>query len=118
MIEHYLKTYDATQKKQVNFMLFPRQKDLCETLGNANNVVTTKPRQAGITTTAGGFTACEMALADPASPQTVLIIGNTRELAKQMLTKIRDFVMQFPAWIWGDEMIELCGDPMKLPTKN
>lgn len=33
MIRHFLKTYDATQKKEVPFELFPRQKDLCVTLG-------------------------------------------------------------------------------------
>ena len=54
MIQNFLKTYDATQSKEVPFNLFPRQKDLCATLGNkdGNSVVTTKPRQAGITTTA------------------------------------------------------------------
>ena len=118
MITHFLKTYDATQKKNVAFKLFPRQQDLCRTLGNANNVVTTKPRQAGITTTTGGFISCEMALADPKSPQTALVIGNTIDLAQQMVTKIRDFLLQFPAWIWGDDMIELVGNPLGLPTKK
>ena len=28
MIEHFLKTYDATQKKEVQYMLFPRQKGI------------------------------------------------------------------------------------------
>lgn len=105
MIQNYLKTYDATQKKQVPFKLFPRQQDLCNLFGNAANVVTTKPRQAGITTTAGAFIACEMCLADPESPQTVLVIGNTLDLAQQMLSKIRDFLFQFPAWMWGDDYI-------------
>ena len=118
MIEHFLKTYDATQKKEVPFMLFPRQKDLCRTLGNANNVVTTKARQMGITTTAGAFIACEMALADPESPQTVLVIGNTIDLAQQMLTKIRDFLMQFPCWIWGDEYIKPDCEMDTVPTKK
>lgn len=118
MIEHYLKTYDATQKKEVQFELFPRQKDLCVTLGNAHNVVTTKPRQAGITTTAGAFIACEMALADPESPQTVLVIGNTIDLAQQMLTKIRDFLMQFPCWVWGDEYIKPDTEMDSVPTKK
>lgn len=118
MITHYLSTFDATQKSNVPFHLFPRQQDLCKTLGNANNVVTTKPRQAGITTTTGAFISCEMTLADPKSPQTVLVIGNTIDLAQQMVTKIRDFLYQFPAWMWGDEMIALTGDPMKCPTRK
>ena len=107
MIQSYLKTYDATQRKMVQFNLFPRQQDLCTTMGNANNVVTTKPRQAGITTTAGAFISCEMCLADPESPQVVLVIGNTLDLAQQMVTKIREFLLQFPRWMWGDEYIKV-----------
>lgn len=106
MIQNYLKTFDATQRKMVQFNLFPRQQDLCSVMGNANNVVTTKPRQAGITTTAGAFISCEMCLADPESPQTVLVIGNTLDLAQQMVTKIREFLLQFPRWMWGDEYIK------------
>ena len=106
MIQNYLKTYDATQRKMVQFQLFPRQQDLCTAMGNANNVVTTKPRQAGITTTAGAFISCEMCLADPESPQTALVIGNTLDLAQQMVTKIREFLLQFPRWMWGDEFIK------------
>lgn len=117
MIQNYLKTFDNTQKKDVPFKLFPRQQDLCQMLGNANNVVTTKPRQAGITTTSGAFIACEMVLADRESPQTVLAIGNTLDLAQQMLFKIRDFLLQFPLWMWGDEYLDLGYDPM-LPPQN
>lgn len=106
MIQNYLKTYDATQRKMVQFNLFPRQQDLCTAMGNANNVVTTKPRQAGITTTAGAFISCEMCLADPESPQTALVIGNTLDLAQQMVIKIREFLLQFPRWMWGDEYIK------------
>ena len=58
MIQNYLKTYDATQRKEVPFKLFPRQQDLCCALGDASNVVTTKPRQAGITTTSAAYIAC------------------------------------------------------------
>ena len=117
MIQNYLKTYDATQRKEVPFQLFPRQQDLCVTLGNANNVVTTKPRQAGITTTTGAFIACEMCLADKESPLTMLCIGNTLDLAQQMLTKVRDFVLQFPLWMWGDEYMDIGENPLE-PPKN
>lgn len=120
MIEHYLKTYDATQRKEVPYNLFPRQKILCQTMGNANNVVLTKPRQAGCTTTAGGFISCEIVLADKESPQTVLVIGNTLDLAQQMLFKIRDFLLQFPLWMWGDveEYVNLGYDITKAPTNK
>lgn len=118
MIEHYLKTYDASQKKEVQYMLFPKQKDLCEALGTGNNVVTTKPRQAGITTTTGAFISCEIVLADTESPLTILVIGNTLDLAQQMVTKIRNFLMQFPAWMWGPEYMVEGKDPCKPPTKK
>ena len=117
MIQNYLKTYDATQRKEVPFNLFPRQQDLCITLGNANNVVTTKARQMGITTTTGAFIACEMCLADKESPLTMLCIGNTLDLAQQMLVKVRDFVMQFPLWMWGDEFMDIGENPLE-PPKN
>ena len=118
MIQNFLKTYDATQKKEVPFTLFPRQQDLCRTLGGGNNVVTTKPRQAGITTTSGAFIACEMCLADKEMPQTVLAIGNTLDLAQQMLFKIRDFLLQFPLWMWGEEFMDLGYDIMKPPVNK
>lgn len=117
MIQNFLKTYDNTAKRDVPFMLFPRQQELCRTLAIGNNVVTTKPRQAGITTTAGAFIACEMLLADKDSPQTALAIGNTLDLAQLMLFKIRDFLLQFPLWMWGDDFIDKGYDPM-LPPPN
>ena len=118
MIQNYLKTYDATQRREVPFKLFPRQQDLCQTLGDASNVVTTKPRQAGITTTSAGFIACEMVLAEKDTPQTVLTIGNTLDLAQLMLFKIRDFLLQFPLWMWGDEFMNLGYDITKPPENK
>lgn len=118
MIENYLKTYDATQRKQVNYTLFPRQKKFCLSLANGNNCVCQKPRQCGATTTGGAFIACECVLADPSEPLTVLVIGNTLDLAQQMVTKIRDFLYQFPAWMWGEQFIIEGVDPTKPPTKK
>lgn len=118
MIQNYLKTYDATQRKEVPFKLFPRQQDLCRTLAGGNNIVTTKARQMGITTTSGAFIACEMCLADKDEPKTVLAIGNTLDLAQQMLFKIRDFLLQFPLWMWGDEFADSGFDIMKPPSNK
>ena len=118
MIENYLKTYDATQRKQVNYTLFPIQKKFCLSLANGNNCVCQKPRQCGATTTGGAFIACECVLADPSEPLTVLVIGNTLDLAQQMVTKIRDFLYQFPAWMWGEQFIVEGVDPTKPPTKK
>lgn len=117
MIEHYLKTYDETQKKEVPFCLFPRQKDLIVELGKGSNVVTTKPRQAGITTTCAAYMACEMVFADPDAPQVVLCIGNTLDLAQLFLYKVRDFLLQFPLWLWADLHFDDSID-LSLPPAN
>lgn len=118
MIQNYFKTYDATQRKDVPFNLFPRQQDICTTLGNAANAVFTKPRQAGISTTVSAFIACEMALAEEESPITALVIGNTLDLAQLMLFKVRDFLLQLPLWMWGKNFEELGYDITKPPTNK
>lgn len=118
MIQNYLKTYDATKRREVPFKLFPRQQAICEALGGSLNVVTKKPRQAGVTTTTAAFIACEMILAEKETPQTVLAIGNTLDLAQQMLFKIRDFLLQFPLWMWGDEFIKSEYDITKAPENK
>lgn len=114
MIENYLSTYDATQRKEVPYKLFPRQKVLCQTLGGDNDVVTCKPRQAGVTTTCAAVQACNIALASSESPLTILVIGNTLDLAQQMVTKIKNFLYQIPRWFWGDEYFS----PNKDDPKN
>ena len=118
MIQNYLKTYDATQRREVPFKLFPRQQDLCRALGNASSICAEKPRQAGITSTSGAFIACEMILAEKDTPQTVLAIGNTLDLAQQMLFKIRDYLLQFPLWMWGDDYMNLGYDITKPPENK
>jgi hypothetical protein len=118
MIQNFLKTYDATKRRDVPFQLFPRQQAICQALGTGNNVCTQKPRQAGVTTTSGAFIACEMCLADKEAPQTVLAIGNTLDLAQQMLFKIRDFILQFPLWMWGEEFMDKGYDIMKPPQNQ
>lgn len=117
-IEHYLKTFDATQGKFVPFTLFPRQKDLISKLGTGSNVVTSKPRQAGITTTCAGFIACEMLFADINTPKSVLCIGNTLNLAQLFLYKVRDFLLQFPLWMWVDLNFDDLTDLSQPPTNK
>lgn len=116
MITNYLKTYDATQRKEVPFNLFPKQREGCIALGEGGNIIFTKPRQSGITTTVGAFLACEVALADKETPHTILVIGNTLDLAQQMVTKIREFLYQLPRWFWGEEYFDV--DPESKKNKE
>lgn len=103
MIEHYLTTYDATQHETVPFKLFPKQKELAMAFGKYPNNITTKPRQAGISTTTSAFIACELALAQKSKPETVLVVANRLDLSKLDLKKIKEFLLQIPRWFWGSE---------------
>ena len=107
MIENYLKTYDMRESKEVPFRLFPRQKDLIQAFRDYRRNITLKPRQAGITTTAAAFIACEIVLASKESPETVLIVGRDLKLSQNLLEKIENFLLQFPRWFWGDEFFSI-----------
>ena len=102
-IEKYLYTFDATRGKKMPFMLFPRQRVFLETLATSRNVVSIKPRQCGITTLTSAWATAQCAFADKDAPETILCIGNKLDLAQQLITKIRDFLLQVPRWYWGDE---------------
>lgn len=102
-IEKYLYTFDATKGKKTPFVLFPRQRVFLETLANNRNVVSIKPRQCGITTLTSAWATAQCAFADSDAPETILCIGNKLDLAQQLITKIRDFLIQVPRWYWGDE---------------
>lgn len=87
MIENYLKTYDLTTRHFVPFKLFPKQKEFINALAEFDENIATKPRQAGITTTAAAFIACVLALADSNSPETILIVANRLDLSRLFLKK-------------------------------
>ena len=110
MIENFLTTFDATRNDTVPFKLFPRQKIFLQALGGNIENITTKPRQAGVSTVICAFFACELALADKKRPETVLIIANNLELSKEDLTKIKEFLEQIPRWFWGSDLF---GTPEK-----
>lgn len=103
MIENYLTTFDATQSETVPFKLFPKQKELVAAFGKYPRNITTKPRQAGISTTTSAFIACEIALTQKGKPETVLIVANRLDLSKLDLKKIKEFLDQIPRWFWGSE---------------
>ena len=102
-IEKYLSTFNADKGKKTQFMLFPRQKAFLRSIAEHGRSIAIKHRQAGITTVSSAWIAGQIALADPERPETVLCIGNKLDLADQLVTKIREFLMQVPRWYWGDE---------------
>ena len=102
-IEHFLTTNNANERKITPFTLFPRQKVFCQSLGENQNTIAIKHRQAGITTVSAGYIAGQIVLADKNSPETVLCVANQLNMASDMLGKIRDFLLQVPRWMWGDD---------------
>ena len=116
MIENFLTTFDMMKNKDVPFKLFPRQKDLLHALREYKRNITTKPRQAGITTTVAGFLSCEIALATKERPETILIVGRDLKLSQNLLEKIDNFLQQFPRWFWGDEFFSI--DPKSPKNKK
>lgn len=101
MIEHLLKTYFPSKNRFVPFNLFPRQKELCETLSKSNLITINKSRQMGVSSVCAAFIASELCLADPESPETILIIAPTLKLGGETFKKIKEFLLQFPLWLWG-----------------
>lgn len=107
MIENYLKTFDMRENRYVPFKLFPRQKDLIQAFRDYRRNITTKPRQAGITTTTAAFIACEICLASSESPITVLIVGRDLATSQNFLEKVEEFLQQFPRWFWGNDYFSI-----------
>lgn len=102
-IENYLTTFDQTQKGFVSFKLFPKQKELIKAYKKEQFNIVMKPRQAGVSTTTAAYIAVMTALADPQSPQRVLILANKQETAIEFLKKVKDFTSQLPSWmnVWA-----------------
>lgn len=102
-IEQYYTTFNAEAGRSTKFVLFPRQKEFIKSITNYSASIAIKHRQAGITTVTSAWASAQMVFSSPESPETILCIGNKLDLSNQLVTKIRDFLMQVPRWYWGDE---------------
>ena len=102
-IEHFLSTFNADERKEVPFKLFPRQIELLKSFVNYSNTVAVKHRQAGITTVASAWVTGQCVFASKKSPETVLCIGNKLDISQQLLEKMGMFLDQVPRWFWGNE---------------
>lgn len=102
-VEKYLSTFNANVGKKSQFLLFPRQKAFMRSLAEHKASIAIKHRQAGITTVSSAWICAQIALADESKPETILCIGNKLDLANQLVTKIREFLLQVPRWYWGPD---------------
>ena len=102
-IEHYLSTFNADERKEVPFRLFPRQVEFLHSLCENPNTIAVKHRQAGITTVSSAWITGQCVFASSKSPETVLCIGNKLDISQQLVEKIGIFLDQVPRWMWGSE---------------
>ena len=102
-IETYLSTFNADDRKEVPFTLFPRQLELLKSFTEYNNTISVKHRQAGITTVASAWITGQCVFASKSSPETVLCIGNKLDISEQLVEKIGTFLDQVPRWFWGKD---------------
>ena len=105
-IEHYLSTFNADERKDVPFKLFPRQKVFLAELSNNSNVVSLKHRQCGVTTISSAWITGQLVFARASSPETVLCIGNKLDISQQLIEKISAFLDQVPRWMWGPDFYD------------
>lgn len=102
-IEHYLSTFNADERKEVPFKLFPRQIEFLRSLCENPNTIAIKHRQAGITTVSSAWITGQCVFASSKSPETILCIGNKLDISQQLIEKIGNFLDQVPRWMWGNE---------------
>ena len=102
-IENYLSTFNAMERKDVPFKLFPRQKVFLKSAVEYNNLIAKKHRQAGITTLSAAWTCGQCVFARKGSPENILCIANKLEQAVELTNKITNFLDQVPRWMWGSE---------------
>jgi len=102
-ITEYLKTFDKTQEGFVPFKLFPKQIDIVNAYREHRFTMVTKPRQAGVSTTTAAYAAVKVLFANPNNPEAILILANKQDMAFEFLDKIKDFISQFPRWVWGGD---------------
>lgn len=102
-ITEYLETFDNTQKSFVRFNLFPKQIDIIQAYREHRFTMVTKPRQAGVSTTTAAYAAIIAMFASDKNPEAILILANKQDMAFEFLDKIKDFISQFPRWVWGSE---------------
>lgn len=102
-IENYLSTFNADDRQEVPFKLFPRQKEYLRSLVEHNNTIAIKHRQCGVTTVSSAWITGQLVFARKSAPETVLCIGNKLDISQQLVEKIGAFLDQVPRWMWGDE---------------
>ena len=102
-IENYLYTFNAMERSEVPFILFPRQKEYLRACVDYDEIISVKCRQSGISTVSAAWACGQCTFADKNSPETILCIANKLDQAVELSNKIVNFLDQVPRWMWGGE---------------
>lgn len=102
-IENYLSTFNAMERKDVPFKVFPRQKVYLKSVAENSNTISIKHRQCGITTVSAAWSCGQCVFMQKDSPETILCIANKLEQAEELANKIVNFLDQVPRWMWGSQ---------------
>ncbi|MBP5457515.1 MAG: hypothetical protein J6Y37_13565 [Paludibacteraceae bacterium] len=102
-IENFLHTFNAMERKEVPFKLFPRQKAFMSSCAEYNNTIVRKHRQSGVTTLSAAFACGQCVFTSKKSPETILCIANKLEQAQELASMIMYFIDQVPRWMWGGD---------------
>ncbi len=92
-------TFDKTKNKFVPFDLFTEQENLIYLYDNHRFTLVLKYRQAGISTVTAGYCAKRIVFGDPENPDKILIMANKQDTAFEFLSKIKNFIDQYPLWL-------------------
>lgn len=102
-IENYLSTFNAMERSEVPFILFPRQKEYLKACAEHDEIISIKCRQSGISTVSAAWICGQCTFANKNAPETVLCIANKLDQAVELSNKIVNFLDQVPRWMWGGE---------------
>ena len=119
-IENYLSTFNAMERKEVPFKLFPRQKEFLKSCATYSNTIAIKHRQSGVSTISAAWSCGQCVFAKKDSPETILCIANKLDQAIELTNKIVYFLDQVPRWMWGNDFYspDPSSDKNKKPIFN
>ena len=112
-IENYLYTFNAMERAEVPFKLFPRQKAYLNSCAENSNTIAIKHRQSGVSTISAAWSCGQCVFANSKSPEIILCIANKLEQAIELTNKIVNFLDQVPRWMWGSNYYSLDPDSEK-----
>jgi hypothetical protein len=98
---HFMKKYCVIQhptKGKTYFHLYPFQEDVLHTVRDSRYTIILKSRQLGISTLTAGYVLWSMLFK---TDFNVLVIATTKDVAKNLVTKIQVMHDNLPKWLQG-----------------